>query len=512
MLAELYFIDRALRPFADVREGPLTDLLGQPLSLLVMADTGGLDPEEHAKLGAWIEGGGVLLRFAGPKLAASTDDLVPARLRAGDRALGGALSWSEPLAMAPFPPDSPFAGLAVSDEVRVSRQVLAEPGPDLARETMASLVDGTPLVTGAKRGKGWLILVHTTANTAWTTLPLSGLFVQMLERVLALGPGVGGTQRAPLEPNKLLDAFGNLGDPQGALAALAPDAFDDAMPGPAHPPGLYAPVASRGAGDDTSEVARSALNLQRAITDLTPLGAGATGTSVEGYARAAERNLAPWLMLVALLLALADLAIALVLRGLVSPRLIGSTASVVLLLSLPALGQSNSGDDSRIVDLTRETRLAYVLTGRTDIDKESEAGLKGLTRVLAMRTSIEAADPWPVDVATDDLALFPLLYWPIPPDHPDLAPGVVERVEILFGARRHDPVRYPRRIRPASRSGGRRTGRAAAGRAAARHRPPTIDPAACRSCSHSLVLPAAGFPRALGGTAPLGRPGGAGHQ
>ena len=46
-----------------------------------------------------------------------------------------------------------------------------------------------------------------------------------------------------------------------------------------------------------------------------------------------------------------------------------------------------------------------------------------------MRTSIEAADPWPVDVAADDLALFPLLYWPVPPDHPDLAAGAVERVE-----------------------------------------------------------------------------------
>ena len=64
-----------------------------------------------------------------------------------------------------------------------------------------------------------------------------------------------------------------------------------------------------------------------------------------------------------------------------------------------------------------------------DIDSESEAGLKGLTRVLSMRTSIEAADPWPVDVAADDLALFPLLYWPVPPDHPDLAAGAVERVE-----------------------------------------------------------------------------------
>ena len=196
LLSELYFIDRALRPFAEVREGPVPELLEQPLSLLVMADTGRIEPDQRARLDAWLAEGGVLLRFAGPRLAAAGDDLVPARLRAGDRILGGALSWSEPLALAPFPPESPFAGLAISDEITVNRQVLAEPGPDLAAATMASLADGTPLVTGARRGKGWLILVHTTANTAWTTLPLSGLFVQMLERVLALGPGVGGAERA----------------------------------------------------------------------------------------------------------------------------------------------------------------------------------------------------------------------------------------------------------------------------------------------------------------------------
>ena len=209
-----------------------------------------------------------MLRFAGPKLASSSDDLVPARLRAGDRILGGALSWSEPLALAPFPPDSPFAGLPVTDEVRVSRQVLAEPGPDLAAATMASLSDGTPLVTGARRGKGWLILVHTTANTAWTYLPLSGLFVQMLERLVALGPGVGGIERAPLEPSRLLDAFGRLDEPAAALDAIGPDDFAAAVPGPLHPPGLYAPVGRQGEGD---LAARSALNLQRVLDELQPL-------------------------------------------------------------------------------------------------------------------------------------------------------------------------------------------------------------------------------------------------
>ena len=431
LLSELYFIDRALRPFAEIHEGPVTELLEQPLSLLVMADTGHIEPAERAALEAWIESGGVLLRFAGPKLAAAGDTLVPTRLRAGDRMLGGALSWSEPLALAPFPASSPFAGLPVSTEALVSRQVLAEPGPDLGAATMASLTDGTPLVTGVRQGKGWLILVHTTANTAWTTLPLSGMFVQMLERLLDLGPGVGGVQHVPLEPDSLLDAFGRLASPQGALPSLTPEAFAAAAPGPQHPPGLYAPVGLRTTADERAEAARSALNLQRAIATVLPLDQAAVGTAPEPYARAAERDLAPWLILAALLLALADLVIALALRGLLPARLVpgAATGLVLLVLAVPGHAQEPGPDDARIIELTHETRLAYVVTGNAAVDAESESGLKGLTRVLGQRTSIEAAAPWAVDIAKDELALFPLLYWPIPPDHPDLAAGTVARIE-----------------------------------------------------------------------------------
>src|SRR5919107_1442317 len=128
---------------------------------MVLPDAGRIDPAERARLDAWMEEGGVLLRFAGP-------------LRAGDRMLGGALSWQEPLRLAPFDPDGPFAGLLPPEEVRVSRQVLAEPSPALSAATLATLEDGTPLITMAQRGKGRLILVHTSANTSWSSLPLSG--------------------------------------------------------------------------------------------------------------------------------------------------------------------------------------------------------------------------------------------------------------------------------------------------------------------------------------------------
>ena len=73
----------------------------------------------------------------------------------------------------PFPATSPFAGLAVPDEVTVTRQVLAEPGAHLTDATWARLADGTPLVTQAARGAGRIVLFHVTANADWSNLPLS---------------------------------------------------------------------------------------------------------------------------------------------------------------------------------------------------------------------------------------------------------------------------------------------------------------------------------------------------
>ncbi len=81
------------------------------------------------------------------------------------------------------------------DEVKVNRQVLAEPSADLAGHTWAALADGTPLVTEATRGAGRIVLFHVTANADWSNLPLSGLFVEMLRRLVALSAGVATHRR-----------------------------------------------------------------------------------------------------------------------------------------------------------------------------------------------------------------------------------------------------------------------------------------------------------------------------
>ena len=193
LIGATYYLARALNPFADVRlaEGvapaeAVTRFLDQHLPMLILADVGNV-AEARERLNKWIDNGGVLVRFAGPHLAGATDDdLVPVKLRRGGRILGGSLSWDKPQQLAGFAREGPFAGMPVPNDVTVTRQVLAEPDSQLTDRTWATLADGTPLVTAQRRGKGLLVLFHVTADTRWSDLPLSGAFVDMLRRIVAL--------------------------------------------------------------------------------------------------------------------------------------------------------------------------------------------------------------------------------------------------------------------------------------------------------------------------------------
>ena len=138
--------------------------------MIVLADIATLSEAEQAPLEKWIEAGGMLVRFAGPRIAASDisrdaeDPLMPVRLRAGGRSVGGAMSWGEPKSLDTFRESSPFFGLEVPDDVVVSAQVVAQPDPTLADRVIASLSDGTPLVTRKALGQGQVCLLYTSPS------------------------------------------------------------------------------------------------------------------------------------------------------------------------------------------------------------------------------------------------------------------------------------------------------------------------------------------------------------
>src|SRR5437868_37660 len=251
-LASTYYLARALNPFADVRLAErgspaqaVQQFLSQNLPMLILADVGNVAGDAREKLAKWIDDGGVLVRFAGPRLAAADDDLIPVKLRRGGRTLGGSLSWDQPQQLSAFARESPFNGMPVPNDVTVTRQVLAEPDSGLTERTWATLGDGTPLVTAARRGKGYTILFHVTADTRWSDLPLSGTFVDMLKRIVGLAGSTAGetiadaNARGVVPASRVLDGFGAFTAPP-STARPVPANFTGRATAD-HPPGFYGP-------------------------------------------------------------------------------------------------------------------------------------------------------------------------------------------------------------------------------------------------------------------------------
>jgi len=424
LLASTFYLTRALAPFADVRLGDrgapqqvITQFLDQKLPMIVLADVGTLSPDIRERLAAWIEQGGVLVRFAGPRLAQADDDLVPVKLRRGGRSLGGSLTWEKPQHLASFAADGPFAGLTVPKDITVNRQVLAEPDAVLATKTWASLEDGTPLVTGERRGKGLVSLFHVSADMRWSDLPMSGSFVEMLRRIVDMsgytsrpGAGVAGeTGTETVAPLHTLDGFGAFGPPPSTAKPLNADFRDRATPD--HPPGFYGPpdgplaVNALAAADRIAALDTSALRARRAsYTNAEP-------RDLRGILLSASLAL---FLIDAIVVAMLGAGIAALLRRRAVPAALAFALLTAAMLAAPMPSRAEDNDDFAI-KATSQTRLAYVITGNADVDSIVKAGLSGLTLFLAQRTALEAGEPIGIDPARDELAFFPLIYWPVVP-------------------------------------------------------------------------------------------------
>jgi hypothetical protein len=383
-LGALFFVRQALPAGTQILTGDVQRLIDGKAGAIILADAP-LNAAQSAALQGWMAQGGVLIRFAGPLTADVPDGLSPDPLLAGDRRLGGALTWTSPQRLAAFGGATPFAGLTTDPAVTVARQMLADPTQLDAGDVWASLQDGTPLVLGRAEGRGFLVTVLTTANADWSNLALSGLFPALLARLVNLSHGTPPRQNQELPAVSLLGAFGDLA-PVPVPAEITMGGLAGTKISPVQPPGLY------GSGGVVA-----ALNIGLHVPPLTaadlPGAAPLTGASppVDCGADLLAASMA--------LLAL-DLLISLVLRGLVRVPVLAAA----LLLLVPS---------ARAQDAALATTLAYVITGDSAADQVSSDGLSYLSAMVSAHSSAQLGAPAGVTPGVDDLSLYPLLYWPV---------------------------------------------------------------------------------------------------
>ncbi len=462
LLSPLYYIKKALKPYSEITiadnrntSKALQTLLSNEISTLIMAGIGRLETASAQKLESWLRRGGILIRFAGPRLEQGSDRLLPVPLRSGGRTLGGALSWSKPQKLADFEQSSPFFGLKVPKDVSVKRQVLADPS-QITDEVLiwARLKDGTPLVTARKMDRGLLVLFHVTANSNWSDLPHSGLFVDMLRRLGQLstgvrpanlenvaGTGTPATKTQPahalaaLPPIRIFDGFGDLKAPGVRAEPIKLAKLDTTPPSPRHPPGLYGTIGHT-----------RALNIASRKFRLKALPPLPKGVKTEAYRTNSATSLGPWLLLLALLLFLVDGLVMAFMRGLFDPvtkraglqkvakNSVAVLITMFLLSNLPSPSLAAQQEitamtsNATALNMSLDTHLAFVRTTDPEINRVNRLGLAALSRILARRTAFEPSEPVGVDIRKDELAFYPLLYWALPANPSKLDSQTVARI------------------------------------------------------------------------------------
>ncbi len=421
LLSEPFYARTALEPYADIYDGDLDALLTVNPSVIVMPDSQRTSDE---RLADYVETGGVLIRFAGPKLAKRVDDLVPVALRGGGRAIGGALSWETPQTLAPFETDSPFFGLEISDEVTVSQQVMAEPGIETDTRSWARLEDGSPIVTAGPRGEGLIVMFHVTAGPEWSNLALSGLYVDMLRRILPLAKNrahpTEETEGGNWIANRVLDGFGRFETPAASVVTLTDPEFEKATATLQTPPGFY-----------TQGTRRRALQTLQDVDNVTPLALPARATRKQ-YGSTKLQSLAGIGLAIGLIGLALDALFALLMSGR-RPSFFRNSPQIAALIALCLVGgvfapeasaQNNDAETAnqeisqKISTAATGLHFAYVETGDGRLDRLTETGLLSLGKQLRVRTTIDVEGVDSVNPEVDALTLYPFLYWAVSRDAP----------------------------------------------------------------------------------------------
>jgi len=439
LLSAYYFLSKALNPFADIvipNSGsitPIDDLLSQNITTLILSDVGLLtEPDEHA-VAKFLTDGGSLIRFSGPNLAAKADDLLPVKLRPASRNLGGAISWEKPKKIAQFEHSSPFYEFSIPDDILISRQLLAEPTNDLNDKTWVRLEDGTPLVTAERRGKGILVFFHISAETSWSNLPISGLFIDMLNKLSLYSfisdemkkndvPEINNSSQLSLRAVKLLDGFGNfLPGPIDSVPSISLNnsGFTDSN----NLPGFYV--------DGSITRAVQPISKNEILSKLDDIIKNKTINTLDDISR---YDFSSVFLLLSVLLFLIDTLLStpksnLSINIFKFPKLI-LFITILLAPNDEAYATSSPSDQlpSKEMISILTSRLAYVLNGDNNIDATAYDGLKHLTNELRARTSYEPGDPIGLDLNKDDLSLYPLIYWPIYASMPQPNEKVIQKL------------------------------------------------------------------------------------
>ena len=190
-----------------------------PYRVVIVNDASGINEDLAAALKGFVERGGALILAAAKHTDADDFNrlfgtIAPALLGEVVQSRGYAL-------MSQVKTDHPIfaaftrSGRLTSTRVYGYHRATAKEGA----QSIASLDDGSPIVIEGSAGRGKVLLVTTTLDTAWNDLPLTPMFLPLVRQMLEYLGGRGGSSSytigqafiAPADKDSSLPAVGSPG-------------------------------------------------------------------------------------------------------------------------------------------------------------------------------------------------------------------------------------------------------------------------------------------------------------
>ena len=247
---ESTYLGSALGTISDFRQGSVSDLINSEpdINVMFLPDESPVLEQDMSLLQNWVTEGGILIRFAGPRMTANINaatPLLPNPLNSGLRRTEGGLSGSGTLNMR-FENGSPFERVQIPDDFEISQYVLSTPEPFSDSRVLAwgDLEDGTsiPLITARAEGSGQVVLFHFPADPQGSNI---GRKADFFLDMLRAGTNIGSrrTDREFLigefAPVSSLTANGRLVSAYTDAQPLTSEIFEQGTLNGEHPPGYY---------------------------------------------------------------------------------------------------------------------------------------------------------------------------------------------------------------------------------------------------------------------------------
>ncbi len=407
-----FYIENAMKSNHDISIGSASDLISRKISLMFSDDSDSSIISEEKKIIDWIENGGTFVKFGGEKFLNTINKKLDKRFfgafepESDPINLDHELSFRKDLSIKSFKKGSLFYGLVVPEKIKINKYIELKKNLEFKNfQHLAYLENGAPLITEFEIGKGKLVFFHIPANTDWSTLPFSILFVNILEKLNLYSKGVKKNSNNQIfKPFKILDGLGGFEDPSlNTMNLNSKDLKEKSYPlNYQNPPGIY---------KNKSDV--YGLNIPNYLKDKKYSLSFPDEYLINEFDKFEVKNLRKNIIFCILFLFLLETLLTLRNRDIFKIKFFRSSTkflSLILIFTTVLAFKVQSADE--VINKVNTTKLAYVKTGNKVIDEISKNGILSISEYITSKTSVILGFPDEINLDEDDIFFYPILYFP----------------------------------------------------------------------------------------------------